>query len=194
MPCNEAPTPLQQNKMTKIIGFTGQPSSGKDTCFGLLNDRYRVFRFAFADELRQQCECAWNSVNGRIRPWDFLSKEQQRPLLQVWGTEMGRDLFGEDKWLRRLKIVLPQLPSSTAVVTDVRFDNEARFIKESGGKVFKLYRYNLREQNSHVSNKGVSDAFISGHISNLGTIEDLMGSLLSALKKENIELKKKGDE
>lgn len=177
--------------MTKIIGFTGRPSSGKDTCFNLLNARYKVFRFAFADELRLQCECAWNAVNGLTRPWDFLTKEQQRPLLQVWGTEMGRDLFGQDKWLRRLKIVLPQMPGATAVVTDVRFDNEAQLIKEKGGKVFKLYRDRVVEENQHVSNKGVSDELISGHIQNLGTIEDLLDSLLRVLKTENIELKKR---
>lgn len=66
-----------------------------------------------------------------------------RYALQHLGTEWGRDCF-PDVWaalgVRRALAYLAENPGGLAVISDVRFTNEARLIREAGGEVWRVVR------------------------------------------------------
>lgn len=66
-------------------------------------------------------------------------------LLQWWGTELRRNNFGENYWVDKL---FASIPANTdiALISDVRFLNEADGIKQRGGHCVNVQR--LREDGS----------------------------------------------
>jgi hypothetical protein len=65
-----------------------------------------------------------------------------RTWLQEEGTERGRDVFGQDVWVRALLARMRKISESSDVrnfvVTDVRFVNEVRGIRAAGGIVLRV--------------------------------------------------------
>lgn len=155
-----------------IIGVAGAKSSGKDTVGQHLVYEHGFTQAAFADKLkdaacvllgmnRDQIERYKNNkemevgvflhsgfnMGGHIKAHQFRKPVSIRHFLQLMGTEMGRNIFGEDFWLNQL---LPHLnPEGYAfskhypehlVITDVRFHNECKRIHDLGGKVIHLTR------------------------------------------------------
>lgn len=169
-----------------VIGFCGYAQSGKDTAASFLTDRGWV-RLAFADALRESVyrlnplvpaplEDApdhWARVQDLVdwKGWDVVKVEypEVRTLLQRMGTEVGRDLYGENFWVDR---VLAQVhPKVNYVITDVRFPNEVDAVKSIGGRVLRIYRPGVNAVNSHVSDTGVDMLRIDGVIENVGPVE-----------------------
>jgi hypothetical protein len=73
----------------------------------------------------------------------FLSKPRSpRFILQRWGTEYRRRTHhGHDSyWLDQVVEKLRAQPDRHFVVTDVRFENEARFIEQIGGTLVRIRR------------------------------------------------------
>lgn len=72
------------------------------------------------------------------------------------------------------------------LATDVRFDNEARFVVENDGYIFRINRDCQRIENSnHVSEAGLSDSFPQKQIidiDNNGSIDDLESQLRTHLR------------
>jgi hypothetical protein len=165
--------------MTKLIGLTGRAQHGKDTSGALLVERYGFRKLAFADSLREAV-ATLNPIiplaAGPIRYTDLLDavgyeeakKEPEvRRLLQVMGTEVGRNIFGQDCWVQALALRLQDDPrppeEQRTVVTDVRFPNEAAAIRQWGGKVIRVRR--LDGQNGEPFDSGIdrnhpSEAFV----------------------------------
>ena len=57
------------------------------------------------------------------------------------GTKEGRDTYGADIWLKYAEaFMLMQMESGVRrfVITDVRFPNEAEWVKSLGGKVYRF--------------------------------------------------------
>lgn len=65
-------------------------------------------------------------------------KKFWRPVLRFWGTEIRRKLFGWDFWVDKLQARVELYGNCTVIVDDVRFLNEAAFIKQHGGKLFRM--------------------------------------------------------
>jgi hypothetical protein len=63
-------------------------------------------------------------------------------LLQWWGTEFRRNNFGQDYWVKKTFANIPA-NLDIAMITDVRFPNEATAIEERGGYTIQCIR--LRE-------------------------------------------------
>lgn len=64
-----------------------------------------------------------------------------RTKLQQRGTEKGRDTHGADVWLKHADADIYRLGRygiNTVIVDDVRFDNEAAWVKSKGGVLLKL--------------------------------------------------------
>lgn len=64
-----------------------------------------------------------------------------RQYLQLRGTEQGRDKHGKDIWCRHLEAHIRYLIEHGVqrfVVSDVRFPNEAEWVRALGGKVYRL--------------------------------------------------------
>lgn len=120
----------------KLFGITGRARSGKDTLVNtLLSAGYDVGRVAFADALKEEV-CAATGVS-------LLALEQHkelyRPLLQWWGTEFRRGQ-DQDYWIKRVAARLPWSTDDVVFVTDVRFENEADFIRRMGGTIIRVVR------------------------------------------------------
>lgn len=172
-----------------LIGFCGYAQSGKDTAAKFLVDR-GFKRLAFADILRQSL---YNLnplvVQGRrvqeivdAVSWDVAKVEfpEIRELLQRMGTEVGRELYGENFWVDR---VMSQVKSSgDYVITDVRFPNEERAVHQAEGKVIRIVRQGVGAVNTHVSDTGVDSLRIDGTILNDRSLETFQSQVLALVE------------
>jgi hypothetical protein len=151
-----------------IIGFAGKAGTGKNTLADLYVKPLGYKSVALADEIKLRavaCGVAtYEEVFGPKKP------AHVRTWLQQEGTERGRDVYGEDIWVRalhaRLRRVEQEWGLSEFVVTDVRFVNEVRFIQQAGGVVFLIEapRRNLAleltdEQRNHPSERDLEKLF-----------------------------------
>ena len=159
----------------KLIGITGAARSGKDTAAAFLVEAGYV-RVAFADAMKDMLRAGFGLTDEHLfgalkeAPIDWLGRSP-RYLLQTLGTEWGRNHVGADTWLRVGMQKASQHP--LAVISDVRFDNEARAVRDAGGVVIRLRRRSAPQVNAHVSEAGVSDSLINHTINNDGTLEHL---------------------
>lgn len=171
----------------RLIGITGAARSGKDSAAEFLIP-HGFERIAFADPIK-----AMAFVGLGIDPDDYddESKEEEidwlgvspRRVWQTLGTEWGRAVGGPDLWLkvawRKMAEAKEERPTLRGIVfTDVRFDNEAQAIRNSGGKVIKIVRPDARAVAPHVSERGLSANLIDDVIVNDGTLAQLREAVL----------------
>jgi hypothetical protein len=132
-----------------LIGLTGLAGSGKSTVAGMLADEFAFTELALADPILEML-CTLFQTAGVDQAWavERALKEQPtllgysyRHLAQTLGTEWGRSL-AEDFWLRviALRLQTPELEGENVVISDVRFPNEAEFIRQRGGVVVRVLR------------------------------------------------------
>jgi hypothetical protein len=79
----------------------------------------------------------------QVDPWwaDRLNMPHLTPrwVLQYWGTEVCRQGFHDDIWIAALESRLARRADHT-VISDVRFPNEVKAIREQGGKIVWIQR------------------------------------------------------
>ena len=81
-----------------------------------------------------------------------------REMVQTLGTEWGRNTMRLDFWLL---IALPEIEAHRrggvpgVVVSDVRFENEAQFIRCQGGQVWHIQRPGIAGVRAHASERGI---------------------------------------
>ena len=178
-----------------IIGLSGYAQSGKDTVAELLCLNYNYHRRAFADPMREAL-LRLNPVVGS-QPlaclvddygWDVAkSNPEVRRLLQVFGTEIGREMFGENFWV---DIALAGLNSNhRVVVADVRFPNEAQAIIDKGGQVWRVQREGHKPVNLHQSETAMDNWRFDDLILNHGSLDDLADEVFMLAKQKGFELK-----
>lgn len=84
-----------------------------------------------------------------------------RVLLQTLGTEWGRQTIDQDIWVRSMKHTLTDTMFTEyhpIVIDDLRFENEAKMVRELGGEVWEIDRKNFTPANdNHISEAGVTD-------------------------------------
>ena len=72
--------------------------------------------------------------------WDEAKKNPEvRRFLQALGTEAVRDHLGEDSWVNALNLQAIEVDGDVAI-SDVRFPNEARYVKKMGGEIWRVVR------------------------------------------------------
>jgi hypothetical protein len=139
-----------------IIGFVGFIGSGKDTAADYLVNFHGFRRDSFANTLKDAVAAVfgWDRVllEGRTkeaREWreqqdewwsNRLGKEiTPRKILQYWGTEVCRQGFHDDIWIASLENKMRKT-GDNIVISDVRFPNEIKAIKNAGGQVVRVVR------------------------------------------------------
>ena len=140
-----------------IIGIAGFQGSGKDTIADYLQNIYGFKRDSFASTLKDAVAAVfgWNRelLEGRttesrawreqVDPWwaNRLNMPDLTPrlVLQLWGTEVARKAFHDDTWIASLENKLARAHNDI-VITDVRFPNEIKAIKNAGGIVIRVVR------------------------------------------------------
>jgi hypothetical protein len=141
------------------IGLIGLAGSGKDTAAKALI-KLGYYRMAFADELKDLAfEFGWNGEKD----------EAGRRLLQELGMA-GRRYF-PGIWIQHIAWkIAPNGPP--IVFTDVRFQNEANFVRHKGGIIVRIVR---PEQiaDEHESELNQSQIVADYEVVNDGSIEDL---------------------
>ena len=140
-----------------LIGISGKKLSGKDTVAGMIANYLiplKTVRIGFADTLKDEL-CAMLNITST-----YLDehKDNFRLIMQGYGTDFRRKLTSDDYWILKLEKKITELPSNihTVVIPDVRFLNEAEYIKKLGGKLIRVERGNkdkpwLPIKDSHVS-------------------------------------------
>lgn len=123
-----------------------------------------------------------------------------RTALQRYGTEAHRDVLGknfwidvllpvsfeEDAWATGFMDTFDQAPPDIAVITDVRFENEAERIHQLGGQVWRINRPDMESSDDHASEVPLADDLVDDSINNIendlsvmkSSIEFLLESLL----------------
>jgi hypothetical protein len=140
-----------------IIGVCGFIGSGKDTVADYLTNFHGFRRESFANSLKDAVAhvFGWDRtmLEGRTKqarewreqvdPWwaNRLNMPTLTPrwVLQYWGTEVCRKAFHDDIWIAALE---NKLRNSTddIVISDCRFPNEIKSIKDAGGIVVRVHR------------------------------------------------------
>lgn len=169
--------------MGKIVGLTGHARCGKDTMANMLVDKYAFVKLSFASPIRDfVAHCCGLSLKEmevvKEKPHPNLLGKSPRYAMQTLGTEWGRMIIGNNFWVNLCLEKAKELSDSglNVVVPDVRFDNEARAIKDSGGMIIKILRPSKEkiELASHESEKGVSKWFIDDIVWNESKPEDML--------------------
>lgn len=192
-----------------LIGLTGFARCGKDTAAQALADDWWT-RVALADWVREAALAIDPLVHANGHPggtffmpyrmsylrhwhtWETAKDENPdvRRLLQRVGTEAGRNIHGDDCWLKLAKRKI-DAADGPVVVTDVRFPNEAAAIREWGGKVVRITRTGVGPVNGHSSEAQDFDADIG--IDNIGTIEDLHRAIRQVARRIQADLDERAD-
>ena len=160
--------------MIPILGLNGYARAGKDTLGGLLVDEYGYQRRAFADQLKALAE----HINPLVRidtdgsvpeghvflqallhspfseqtpDWEYAKRVSSdvRVFLQHLG-EGVRNVIGEDAWVRAVSRTM-SVDGCPYVITDVRYPNEAAWVRRMGGQVWRINRKGVGAANDHIS-------------------------------------------
>lgn len=165
----------------RLIGLCGEKLAGKDTVFGIIQRFHPdAMRVAFADALKLEVAMACGVSVSRIEE----NKNTFRPVLQWWGTEFRRDLFSSTYWLDRARATIQHGldENRLVVITDVRFQNEADFVREHGGKVWKVVRENNTNTDKHPSETELASIGADYYVFNNGSLKDLRLAVKVALE------------
>jgi hypothetical protein len=140
-----------------IIGVCGFIGSGKETVADYLTNFHGFRRESFANSLKDAVAqvFGWDRtmLEGRttsarewreqVDPWwsDRLNMPNLTPrwVLQYWGTEVCRKGFHDDIWIAALENKLRN-SRDNIVISDCRFPNEIKSIKEAGGQIVCVNR------------------------------------------------------
>lgn len=170
----------------KLIGISGKRRAGKDTVAQFLTTR-GYFVSAFATPLKDACRAVFGFTHSQVQTAGFPltpAQEQEKStvdpywgvtpgwVLQVVGTECFREAFGRkwaaqtgrdpaeaaDVWvLAKERFLCEARETDKIVITDVRFENEARMIRRLGGKLVRVERPGLPEPADGRSSTHVSE-------------------------------------
>jgi len=111
------------------IGLVGKAGVGKTTIANILVEKYGFVRLSFAAKLKEVAA----EILGRP-----VDKSKDRLFLQSLG-ELGR-MFDTSMWIRHVWRELHKLPKdANVVIDDVRYLNEAEFLRDHGFVLVRLY-------------------------------------------------------
>ena len=171
--------------MPKLIGVAGRKGVGKDSLAAFIrkeytriqrensanldwllqNKRYCVI-YHLADPLKSAAMEAFGFHSDEVyneklkeiphRYW----KITPRHALQVLGAECFREHFGQDFWIRRADLTLREegFKNTLVIIPDIRFENEAAWIRGRGGLIIHLKKKDTFDEivvDPHISEFGV---------------------------------------
>jgi hypothetical protein len=185
----------------KIIGLTGQAGSGKDTVADFLCETHGFVQVTLADPIRAGLTTMFGlreeyfsdrELKERTIPWIGRSP---RELMQMLGTEWGRKLVNPDIWIslaeakvKRLRKAPDYLHISGIVISDVRLENEAAWIRNQGGEIWHIWRIVGRSMlteatKSHSSERGIAvadgDHIINNNSSAIEVLHEIIHKIIT---------------
>lgn len=188
---------LKEGKLiprVQAVGLSGWARAGKDTVADYLVNNNGYLKMSFADPMREALRRLDPLITvgemhgvGLASAVDGLGWEELkalspdiRGLMQRMGTEVGREMFGEDFWV---DAALDRIPDGSNVVfADVRFPNEAKAIKALGGSVWRVERDGVGPANDHISETALDDYDFDHVVSNNADVDSLYRTIATILK------------
>lgn len=177
-----------------IIGLTGPIGSGKDTlaeaiCSDLLSG-YLVSKMKFADPLYAMAKVLDQAFDpmmphaAKAEPiWGKEGLATRRQVLETLGTEWARHCIHPDFWLLALEARVMQAPADVVIVSDVRFENEAAFIRRHGLLVHLMPNWPT-ESTGHASDVRIKQLPEDARIAlSLGKVKEGVDELLRIVDK-----------
>lgn len=140
-----------------IIGITGLIGSGKDTAANYLITHHKFKKESFANSLKDAVSAVFGWDRELLEGQSKYSREWReqvdtwwserlnmpkltpRWILQYWGTEVCRTGFHDDMWIASLENKL-RTSKDDIVISDCRFSNEIKAIKDAGGVTIRIIR------------------------------------------------------
>lgn len=194
---------------TSIIGIGGLLSSGKDTVADYLVKEHGWAKMGMSDPLWEALKTLnpYIPVQGGLLPMplsDLLEvidnidqsdddpyvkakkNKEVRRLLQVLGTEIGRDMIGQNTWtdIAKRKALSYHAMGQNVIITGIRFPNEIEMVSEIGGELWWVDRPTLINEDAsanHASENSINSQLFSRVINNNGSLEDLYREVDKAL-------------
>ena len=202
---------------TIVIGLGGKLRSGKDTVADYLASEHDFVKIGMSDALRDALytlnpwirltpiERTWLNAISEFTKFNAFTKYRAiedavgyteaktisdvRRLLQVLGTEVGRQIISENVWVDIVerRIAEYRAQGRSVALTGVRFENEQSMIRRIGGTLVWIERPGLdtaEAHAAHASEQATGEDF-DLTIANVGTLNDLYAdveTLLSNLR------------
>lgn len=180
-----------------LIGLTGKKRHGKNTAADALRPwGYEVW--GFADELKQAALDLDPIIGGAVYRgvtqfyvlsdvvdeigWEEAkARPEVRRILQKLGTDVVR-ARSESFWVQALERRWFAAGQPRVAIADLRFDNEAQWVRAHGGFVIEIVRPDLPDDgDTHASEAGVSEEFLDCRITNRG-VEQLHKDVRDAVR------------
>lgn len=174
--------------MLPLIGITGKAGAGKSTAAEYICKKYypsddfvdNQLVWSFADNLKEAIRIIFqldydafdrDKKEHKIPAWEKTPRE----LAQIVGTDLFRNMFRSDIWIRSLEQTMLRYGETSGVVCDVRFDDEAEWVISKGGYIIEVIRPGLEFVGieGHKSEAGISDEIKRFVVQNDSTIEEL---------------------
>lgn len=127
-----------------IIGLSGKRGTGKTTAADYLVKKYKAVKLSFADDLRALAkqifpfsDLDFSSVGRKENPWKHYDWSPRE-----FAIHLGEFCRYHDRnyWLDRA-MAKAKDDKTLYVFDDTRFQNEAKAIKDKGGKIVRINRY-----------------------------------------------------
>jgi hypothetical protein len=178
----------------QFIGITGKKQVGKDTFADALESKgHKVLRFSFAKPMYDMLEVAFGPLprleNGdydKDAPIPTAGGRTLRYLLQTLGTEWGRTLVNTGVWVSIVKQRMALIGDATAdyiVFTDIRYANEAEYVRSLGGQVIEIRRDGAPGGDTHTSESGIPAQLVGTVLHNNGSLSSYQSAIARMLKK-----------
>jgi hypothetical protein len=175
-----------------VVACIGNQGAGKDEICNYLRDKHSFVKVGFSDPIYK---LLWEMnpmlvIDNATGDVDYYSGivtlfgidrakrlyPEIRRWLQIIGTEYGRDVFGQDCWIRALDARIKDAPF--VAVRDVRFENEIDYIRSRGGFVVWVQSNRAPERDtSHTSEKLVFADHADYTVQNNTTLVELYRQL-----------------
>ena len=178
-----------------IVGMMGYAQSGKDTAASALVD-IGFERLAFAEGVRALAE----AVNPLVYQYELRKASKYNTVVRTYGYEYAknpdvstvrdvlvgfgagvRKVLGEDAWVAPVRERLLEEPERNFVITDVRYANEAKMIRERGGYVVWVVRPGVVAASSE-ERRSLAEFFPDFTVRNDGTEDELRERMISIYK------------
>ena len=176
-------------KNYKCIIFCGWKGSGKDTCANFYMKKYQnlFFQTAFANSVKDKCSNRYGVKRSAFD--DIILKDQKidsiglspRDMCLIVGKE-GRDL-DIDYWVKKtIEDIKVNIKKKICLITDCRFPNEMKYMKEYFGKddvlTIWIYRFDKNSSTDETENS-LSSKDCNYIIENKKGLDDLYDKLLT---------------
>lgn len=171
-----------------VIGLCGGAGSGKTTVAQRLIERWGFAEYTFAAPIRGALMDAFGvsadefAPARKEQPNDKLGGRSLRYAMRTLGTEWARAHLGADIWVQVAARRLESMRRSgieRVVIHDVRFENEAKFIRDVlGGRLWLVKNPRVRYRGSeHVSEEGIDLKYVHRGILNDRGIDELWATV-----------------